>query len=560
MTLGIEMNHKSFQVLIVGSGVAGLTAAIHLAKANVDVAIMTKDALPDSATNIAQGGIAAVLYPNGDSAQQHLSDTLLAGAGLCDREATELLVNQGPLRVRELIEAGANFDVDVSGNLMKGREGGHSFARVVHAGGAATGAEVERTLLDSLYNLNVTVLENTLGVDLIKQDGKVTGVKALGPHGEQLEVKTDFVILATGGASQLFPLTTSPLQSTGDGLAMALRAKVACGDLEFVQFHPTALAIGASPRTLLSEAIRGEGALLLDRHGRRFVDELLPRDIVSRKMAEKMAEEQSSELFLDTRGIPDFASKFPNIFLSLQALGLDPTKDLLPVAPAAHYLCGGILVDTDGFSATEGLCAIGEVACNGVHGANRLASNSLLDGLVSGKRVAERIISGSQKPTLSGALAGEMFGFDYFAESLSGKGLTNPEVIPDHIPLVYLDRKENQLLSKPDPSRPSATLKAFECLQTLRQIAGKYLAMSRSETGLKEAAKELDDLESVTPTTYERANVEVSNLQLIARAVLFAADVRLESRGAHIRSEFSGQNEKYMVRFIHGSKDVLPRS
>jgi len=548
------MKYTSVQVIIVGSGVAGLTAAIHLAKNNVDVAVLTKDNLADSATNIAQGGIAVVMHPNGDSPKVHLEDTLAAGAGLCDREATELLVREGPERVRELIESGAHFDRDQSGKLMTGREGGHSFSRVIHAGGAATGAEVERSLLEYLSMLNVKILEGYTALDLIKKDGKVTGLQALSREGEQTDIRSEFVVLATGGASQLFPLTTSPIQSTGDGLAMALRAGVVCADIEFVQFHPTALAIGASPRPLLSEAIRGEGALLLDHSGKRFVDELLPRDIVSRKMAEKMAEDGSTELFLDVRPIDGFAAKFPNIYDILQSVGFDPSEDLLPVAPAAHYLCGGVLVDLDGFSLTKGLCAIGEVACNGVHGANRLASNSLLDGLVSGARLAKRIIDGAETVTLRGAVSAAVMSIDRFMETEGDK--ENDTL--DKIPLVYLpDRNKTRQRNNFGVQSASMSDKDSDHLQTLRNTAGKYLSMSRSEEGLSLATKEIDALVSSLPDTKDRHNIEIANMALIAEHLIYAADVRKESRGAHVRSEFTGQDQKYKVRFIQGSKDVL---
>ena len=399
-----------FKVLVLGSGVAGLSAAVRLAGpaprggSSPSLGVLTKGVLSQSATRWAQGGVAAVLGGDEDSTDLHLADTLAAGAGLCDEEAVRILVDEGPGRVHELITLGVEFDREATGLLALAREGGHSRPRVVHAGGAATGAEVERALVDATYRTASAVLEGWFALDLIIEAGRCVGVRALPPQGPVVEVRADHVVLATGGAGQLFSVTTNPPESTGDGVAMALRAGVPTADVEFVQFHPTALHHPAMPRPLLSEALRGHGALLRDDAGDRFVDELAPRDVVSRAMAARMAEQGTDHLWLDATGLERFPQRFPNIAASLSSIGLDPETDWLPIAPAAHHLSGGVVTDLWGATALPGLWAVGEVACTGVHGANRLASNSLLEGMVFGARLAERIASDHSGPEPSGAL------------------------------------------------------------------------------------------------------------------------------------------------------------
>src|ERR1700733_3204984 len=299
---------------------------------------------------------------------------------------------------------GAVFGRQPGGALALAREGGHSMARVVHAGGAATGAEVERALVEATRSSAAAVLEEWFAVDLIVEGGRCRGVRALTADGVLTDVRAEHTVLATGGAGQLFAVTTNPTAATADGQAMALRAGVPVADIEFMQFHPTALHHPEVPRPLLSEALRGHGALLRDGRGDRFVDELAPRDLVSRAMAERMREEGSENLWLDATGLDAFDERFPTIARSLSAAGLDPAKDWLPIAPAAHYLSGGVVTDLSGATALPGLWAAGEVACTGVHGANRLASNSLLEGMVFGARLAEAIESGADGPSPTGAM------------------------------------------------------------------------------------------------------------------------------------------------------------
>ncbi len=392
-------------VLVLGSGVAGLSAVVRVATAeNMRVGVLTKADLAGSATRWAQGGIAAAVGGDEDSADLHLADTLAAGAGLCDTDAVRVLVGEGPGRVDELIALGAVFDREAGGHLALAREGGHSTARVLHAGGAATGAEVERALVSAVRRSAAAVLEQWFAVDLLVEGGRCVGVVAFDPDGVLREVRATRVVLATGGAGQLYAVTTNPPEATGDGVAMALRAGVPVADVEFFQFHPTALHHPAMPRPLLSEALRGHGALLRDARGEQFVDELAPRDVVSRAMADRMAAQGVDHLWLDATALEAFDARFPTVAASLHGAGLDPATDWLPIAPAAHYVSGGVMSDLDGASAMPGLWVAGEAACTGVHGANRLASNSLLEGMVFGARLAEAIAAGRDGPRPTGVM------------------------------------------------------------------------------------------------------------------------------------------------------------
>jgi L-aspartate oxidase len=537
-----------FDVLVLGSGVAGLSAAVRLAGPvqaagpNLSLGVLTKGALSQSATRWAQGGVAAVLGGDEDSTDLHLADTLAAGAGLCDEEAVRILVDEGPGRVHELIALGVEFDRESSGSLSLAREGGHSRPRIVHAGGAATGAEVERALVDATYRSASAVLEGWFALDLIVEGGRCVGVTALPPSSTgPVEIRAAHVVLATGGAGQLFSVTTNPAQSTGDGVAMALRAGVLTADVEFVQFHPTALHHPAMPRPLLSEALRGHGALLRDRDGERFVDELAPRDVVSRAMAARMTEQGVDHLWLDATGLERFSQRFPTIAASLTSIGLDPQTDWLPIAPAAHHLSGGVLTDLWGATALPGLWAVGEVACTGVHGANRLASNSLLEGMVFGARLAEHIPSGALGPEPSGALRVVLDG-----ESLDGIGCLG---LPARANVVTgpttRSSKDASLAASPDVTKLRDTLQRAMTLGAGVVRSAESLAGARAV--VEETASVLGD-----PGASAAAGERAPLLQ-VADALLASADRRTESRGAHARREFPETDPAWRLRLVHGA-------
>src|SRR3954462_13639683 len=379
--------------LVVGSGVAGLHTAWR-ASAEGDVMVVTKRSLFDSATAYAQGGIAAALGA-GDSPELHRQDTLAAGAALADAKAVQVLVEEGPARVRELATAGAQFDLEPGGNFKLGREAAHSRRRIVHAHGDQTGAEVARTLIKRVKESEqIEVLEKARILDLIVQDGVTFGVRAA-VAGKPVEIIADATVLATGGCGQVYRYTTNPQVATGDGFAIAHRAGATLADMEFVQFHPTALDTPENPLQLISEAVRGEGAVLLNAAGERFMlkrhrlAELAPRDVVARAI---FREQRQGQVYLDARKLgAGFAKRFPGIFSICTARGIDPRKDLIPVTPAAHYMMGGIVTDLCGRSTLKRLYGVGEVARTGVHGANRLAANSLLEGLVFAERVARDV-------------------------------------------------------------------------------------------------------------------------------------------------------------------------
>ncbi len=505
----------ALDLLVLGSGVAGLSAAVRAAQtAGLRVGVLTKGELSQSATRWAQGGVAAVLGGDEDSTDLHLADTLAAGAGLCDVDAVRVLVDEGPLRVEELIALGAVFDRDHDGGLLKAREGGHSRARVVHAGGAATGAEIERALVESVRATAAALHEGWFALDLLVDGGACAGVVALRPDGERAEVRATHTLVATGGAGQMFAVTTNPAEATGDGIAMALRAGVAVADLEFFQFHPTALHHPAMPRPLLSEALRGHGALLRDAHGERFVDELQPRDVVSRAMTAVMLAQGVDHLWLDATRLERFDERFPTIAASVRAIGLDPATDWLPIAPAAHYLSGGIVTDLDGASSVPRLWACGECACTGIHGANRLASNSLLEGMVFAPRVVEAVIAGRESATATGAMRAVLGGWPASA--------------------VDVD------LGHDTSAGSDAPLARREVLQRAMTEGAGVLRTAGSLAGTDKVVRNLpagDD-------------PELANLVTVALSLLAAATAREESRGAHTRTDFPETSAAFERRLV----------
>ena len=515
MTDTAPPEHLDF--LVLGSGVAGLSAAIHAAtRPKLEVGVLTKGELVQSATRWAQGGVAAVLGgDDDDTTDLHLADTLAAGAGLCDLDAVRVLVDEGPARVNELIALGAVFDRDNRGELLRAREGGHSMPRIVHAGGAATGAEIERALVAAVRETAACVLEEWFAVDLIVEGGRCRGVVALDARGRRHEVRATHTLLATGGAGQLFAVTTNPTEATGDGLAMALRAGVAAADVEFVQFHPTALHHPSMPRPLLSEALRGHGALLRDIEGERFVDELLPRDQVSRAMQARMFEQGVDHMWLDATALEQFAERFPTIAASVREIGLDPSSDWLPVAPAAHYTCGGIVTDLDGATSLQGLWAAGEVACSGVHGANRLASNSLLEGMVFAPRVVEAIERGKDEPDATGVMRCVL------TESGRRVDYEQPKLVP--------------LIAERDALQAERTRGA---------------GVVRTDQSLAETDSSIRDLGTEEGDGDSFGAHELRNLIHVAVAVVAAARERQESRGCHTRTDYPDTLPAFETRMV----------
>jgi L-aspartate oxidase len=522
---------KSLDVLVIGSGVAGLSSAIALttnpALAGAKIGVLTKGKLDDSTTRWAQGGIAAVLKGDEDSVDAHLADTVKAGDGLCDLDAVRVLVNEGPKRVEELIKLGAMFDQDPQGHFLRALEGGHSKARVLHARGAATGAEVERTLVDAIRATATSIFEGWFVSALSVKDNKVNGVIAINEVNDLVEISSIHVILATGGAGQLYSVTTNPKEVTADGISLGLQAGAQVADMEFIQFHPTALSHPLMPRPLISEALRGHGAKLRNFKGQRFVDELAPRDVVSKAMAQQMMQEGTSHLWLDATEITDFKEKFPTIYQELKAVGLDPYKEWLPIAPAAHYLCGGLLTDLDGATSVNNLWAAGETALSGVHGANRLASNSLLEGMVFGARIAEAIARGKTEHDPTGV----------FARQKSH----------EHIELEILGPIR---VSKADVPKtvPNEKDKVF-----LQQVMTENVGLLRTQASLEKAKVFIEkQLQGLNCSTNSRFDNEFKNLLIAALAVTNGALLRKESRGAHNREDYPNKNDRdFKVRLVN---------
>jgi len=494
-------------VLIVGTGVAGLRAAIEAAQ-HGPVLLVCKDAAMESNTAYAQGGI-AVVFGAADSPAAHVRDTLEVGCGLSNREAVERIVRDGPARVRELRDWGASFDLE-AGHVALGLEGGHSAPRIVHAHGDATGREISRVLLDRARQLeNVQVFENCVAIDLVTVEGRCIG--ALTHHakyGYQI-FHARQTIVASGGAGQLYRETTNPAGATGDGPAMGFRAGATLRDMEFMQFHPTTLYVAGASRTLISEAVRGEGAYLVDRAGQRFMlnyhadAELAPRDVVSRAIVDHMSQTHATCVYLDVRHLAGgrFAQRFPTITQQCLEFDIHPEKDLIPVRPAAHYAIGGLAVDLDGRTDVDGLLACGEAAATGVHGANRLASNSLLEGLVLGQ--------------VCGATAGEA-------------ARQRPEAMrPPRMRHAF------------GPS-PRTELDLTDIRNSLRAMLWRNVGIERTGPRLEETLEIVDFwARYVMDKAFDdRFGWETQNMLTYARCMAQSAAVRKESRGTHYRSDY----------------------
>jgi L-aspartate oxidase len=522
-------------VLVIGGGVAGLRAAIAAADAGCDVLLLTKDTIDESNTWYAQGGIAAVLQP-ADSYESHVQDTETGGAGLCDHAAVEIVVKEGPERVLELLSWGINFDKDASKphGLAFTREGGHSFARILHAYGDATGRELAQTLINTVRaRENIGISEKTFVVDLLSDDHGATGKRTGSDRcvgvlavvrGQVNIIWARTTILASGGAGQLYRESTNPKIATADGLAMAYRAGAALQDMEMVQFHPTTLYVAGASRALITEAVRGEGAFLVDRNGYRFMKdyhamgELAPRDVVSRAIVEQIRKTHFTHVYLDVRHLPaaEFRERFPQLAKLVDEFEINPAKDLIPIHPAAHYMIGGVDVDLHGRSSLPGLYAVGEASCTGLHGANRLGSNSLLEGLAFGAR------AGVDAARAAKELATAKF----------------PQTLEHRV-----------------PKSQKTELDLADVKSSLRSVMWRNVGIERTGERLTETreiiafwSRYVMDKAFDPATLGEPAAVqgwEVQNMLTVCSLIASAAYTRTESRGAHFRMDYPKRDDAH---------------
>jgi L-aspartate oxidase len=499
--------HCFADVLIVGGGLAGLRAAIAV-DPKLSTLVVTKDKLQQSNSQFAQGGIASVMDPE-DRFEDHIADTLSAGGELCNREVVEMVVRESPERVRELVEWGTRFDLE-GGEIALGREGGHSHDRIVHALGDATGKEVMRAVIDYVNKLpHLQTWQNTFTLDLLTEDGVCRGALVWNPHHGKTLVWAKQTILCTGGAGQVYRETTNPDVATGDGLALAYRAGAEVRDMEFMQFHPTVLYIAGSSRNLITEAMRGAGARLVDRTGHRFMPEydsraeLAPRDVVSRAIVSQMEKSRHPNVYLDLSHLDadKVRARFPGIAAICAEFGIDIARDPIPVRPGAHYMIGGVTIDIAGRTTIPGLWAAGEVTSSGLHGANRLASNSLLEGLVYGAHTGE----GASREALR---AGDDF---------QALALENPRTEDGTEPLDLADIRNS-----------------------LKSLMWRSVGVRRTAVQLAEAAEDVDHWCSyVLPRQFnEPSGWELQNMLTVARLMIRAALLREETRGVHVRTDF----------------------
>ena len=504
--------HYFTDIFILGGGLAGLRSALAL-DPRLSALVVTKDEIRESNSTYAQGGIATVIAPT-DSFDSHVEDTLIAGGTLCDREVVEMVVRAAPERVNELIAWGTNFDSE-DGELLLGREGGHEHNRILHALGDATGQEIMRSVIAKARSAeNVQIWENTFTLDLLVDDGRCMGAIVWHPAHGKMMVWAKQTILCTGGAGQLYRETTNPDVATGDGHAMAFRAGVEVRDMEFVQFHPTVLYIAGSSRSLISEAVRGEGAYLVDAAGCRFMPnydrraELAPRDIVAKSIVAQMKKTHHPNVYLqlDHLDADHVRKRFPGISRTCAEFGLDIATDPIPVRPGAHYMIGGVTVDGEGRTSLPGLWAAGEVSSSGLHGANRLASNSLLEGIVYGVRAGQA----------ASAAAGQM------PDALRAVPLANPRTEGDGDAVDLIDLRNS-----------------------LQSLMWRAAGVTRQADELEEARKTIDGWcrYALHRAVDDPAGWEIQNLLVVARMVIEAAAQREESRGVHLRADFPERDD-----------------
>jgi L-aspartate oxidase len=508
----------SYDYIVVGSGIAGLYTAL-LAREQGSVLILTKGSLDDCNTKHAQGGIAAAIESN-DSSELHFDDTVAAGAGLSDPEAVRILVDEAPARIASLIELGVPFDT-VDGHVALTTEAAHSVPRILHAGGDATGEHIELTLSRKVRNSGIQILEDCLVTDVLVDNRSVQGVRALDCRtGSMEEYGCRFLILASGGAGRLFKYNTNSDIATGDGIALAFRAGAEIADIEFFQFHPTALRLPGVPPFLISEAVRGEGGILRNVEGYRFMPDYAPetelasRDVVARSIVYEMRKTHSERAFIDVTHLPphQVTTRFPQIYRFCMEHGLDITKGLIPVAPAAHYMIGGVKTNMWGETGIKGLFAAGEVACTGVHGANRLASNSMVEVVVYAKRIIERT-----------------------RECMAVYSPGSPEGDGDYYML---------------PQRPSPKKVPALSLSALQALMWENVGIVRSRESLEDAAAILATWEGNLGSPTDRLSYELCSLVVTGRLVAEAALVREESRGAHFRSDFPESSDQWLRHLV----------
>ena len=513
---------NQYDYIIVGSGIAGLYTAL-LAKEQGSVLIITKGSIDDCNTKYAQGGIAAAIDKN-DSPELHFRDTIAAGDGLCDEEAVRILVNEAPDRITDLVNLGVPFDT-IDGEIALAREAAHSMPRILHAGGDATGEHIEVTLSNQVRSSKIQVLEDCLAIDILIEKGTVKGVKALDCRtGSIEEFGCRFLILATGGAGQLYKFNTNSDVATGDGIALAFNAGAEISDMEFFQFHPTALRLPGVTPFLISEAVRGEGGILRNVEGYRFMPdytpegELAPRDVVARSILYEMKKTGSDRVFIDVTHLPPrvTTTRFPHIYQFCLNHGLDIIKGLVPVAPAAHYMMGGIKTNSWGETNIAGLFATGETACTGVHGANRLASNSMLEVLVFSKRIMEKTRKKAK------ARASTISEETDIHRSLGQRQVPNADLAPN--------------------------------LSALQQLHWDKVGIIRNKESLTEAADSLAAWQDLLPQPTDRPSYELNNLVLTGRLVTEAALLREESRGAHFRSDFPQSSSQWQRHIVFTPK------